>query len=192
MSLATLLLGAACSSSTPAAVETPEPSASPTATSPSLPTATTSPTQTATRAPVVPTGTESPAPLGQPTCTASAVTIIDADTVVKPEYRAEVYTLRTTGAPCELRGYPRVVVSGATVTPGGEGLPPEAVASYTLSKATTLSFAVATSRSGSCTEQSAITVTLPGTATPKRVATTLRVCNGRLGVTPVHRAGDDD
>ena len=140
----------------------------------------------------MPSGSESPAPLGQPTCNPAAVTITDADTVTKGTYRAEVYTLRTTGAPCQLLGYPSVVVSGATVTNGGEGLPPETVKAYTLSRGTTLSFALATARSGTCRDVSTITVTLPGTSTPKHVATTLRVCNGRLGVTPVHRAGDDE
>ncbi|MFN2536773.1 MAG: DUF4232 domain-containing protein [Mycobacteriales bacterium] len=120
------------------------------------------------------------------------MTITDADTVIKPAYRAEVYTLRTSGAPCQLRGYPAVVVSGASVTPGGEGLPPENVQTYTLSRATTLSFALATSRTGTCTDRSAIRVTLPGTTAPRTVATGLRVCNGRLGVSPVHRLGDSD
>jgi hypothetical protein len=120
------------------------------------------------------------------------VTITDADTVTKASYRAEIYTLRTTGAPCELMGYPSVVVNGATVTHGGEGLPAEVPQAYTLSRSTTLSFALATSRTGTCRDETAITVTLPGTTTPKGVATTLHVCNGRLGVTPVHRAGDSD
>jgi hypothetical protein len=150
------------------------------------------PTPTVTRAPVVPSGTESPAPLGQPTCKAAAVTITDADTVTKAGYRAEVYTLRTSGSPCQLTGYPSVVVNGATVTRGGEGLPAESVRSYTLSRTTTLSFALATARTGSCRDESAITVTLPGTTAPKGVVTGLRVCNGRLGVTPVHRLGEDE
>ena len=120
------------------------------------------------------------------------MTITDADTVVKANYRAEVYTLRTSGPPCQLIGYPSVVVSGATVTHGGEGLPPEVVKAYTLSRGTTLSFALATARTGSCRDVSTITVTLPETTTRKQVSTPLRVCNGRLGVTPIHRAGDDE
>lgn len=192
MSLATLLLAVACSSSTPAAVQTPTSSASPTPTSLVTPTIGPSPTPTGSAAVVVPSGSESPAPLGQPTCTASAVNVTDADTVVKPGYRAEVYTLRTTGAPCQLTGYPSVVVSGATVTHGGEGLPAETVQPYTLSRATTLSFALATARTGTCRDVSGISVTLPGTATSKRVVTDLRVCNDRLGVSPVHRLGDDE
>jgi hypothetical protein len=171
--------------------------AAPTVTQPTVEPTTVAPvtvTPSATRAPVVPTGSESPAPLGQPTCKASAVTITDADTVTPrgTSYRAEVYVLRTTGAPCQLAGYPSVLVDGATVTRGGEGLPPETVKPYTLSRATSLSFALATARTGTCTDQSAITVTLPGTSTPKRVMTDLHVCNGRLGVSPVHRLGDDE
>jgi hypothetical protein len=187
---------AACSGSsgdaapdvTPTVTSTVTPTVTPTAALPTAPATTAAPT------PVVPTGAESPAPLGQPTCTPSAVTITDADTVTPrgASYRAEVYVLRTTGAPCQLAGYPTVVVDGATVVRGGEGLPPEAVRPYTLSRTTSLSFALATGRTGSCADRSAITVTLPGTTTPKRVATDLRVCDARLGVTPVHRLGDDE
>ncbi|MCU1603459.1 MAG: hypothetical protein JWO22_4168 [Frankiales bacterium] len=193
VSLVTLALAAACSSSTPTAVETPTPTPSPTATVVVPPSPTASPTPSATPTPVVPTGSESPAPLGQPTCKASAVTITDADTVVKPGYRAEVYVLRTTGAPCQLTGYPSVLVNGATVTRGGSGLPPETVHAYTLSRATSLSFALATARPGaSCDDQTAITVTLPGTSQPRGVVTDLRVCDHQLGVSPVHRLGDDE
>jgi hypothetical protein len=120
------------------------------------------------------------------------VSIVDADTVVKPAYRAEVYVLRTSGPACQLEGYPGIAVSGVTVSHGGQGLPPETVRAYTLSRTTSLSFALATARSGSCAERATVTVTLPGTSTPRRVATSLRVCNGRLGVTPVHRLGDDE
>jgi hypothetical protein len=123
------------------------------------------------------------------------VTITDADTV-RPRgatYRAEVYVLRTTGKACQLEGYPSVLVNGATVTRGGSGLPPETPKAYTLSPTTSLSFALATSRTGTtCTDQTAITVVLPGTSTPKGVVTTLRVCDHQLGVTPVHRLGDDE
>ena len=142
---------------------------------------------------VVPTGSESPAPLGQPTCKASAVTITDADLVTKPGYRAEIYVLRTTGAPCQLNGYPTVLVNGATVTHGGSGLRPELPQPYTLSRSTSLSFALATARPGTrCDDQTAITVTLPGTTQPRGVVTNLRVCDGKLGVSPVHRLGDDE
>jgi hypothetical protein len=118
--------------------------------------------------------------------------VTDADTVVKPGYRAEVYVLRTRGRACQLTGYPAVTVAGTTVTHGGEGLPPETPKTYTLSAGTSLSFALATARSGSCTDRAAISVSLPGTSQRKTVTTDLRVCNGRLGVSPVHRLGDDE
>ena len=194
-SLATALLAAACSSSsTPAAVETPSPVLSPTPTPSLPPVVTPSPTPSATPTvpAVVPTGSESPAPVGQPTCQAPAVTVTDADTVVKPGYRAEVYVLRTTGRACQLSGYPTVSVAGAAVTRGGEGLPAEAPRAYTLTPGTSLSFALATGRSGSCTDRGAMTVILPGTTQRKAVTTDLQVCNGRLGVSPVHRLGDDE
>jgi hypothetical protein len=120
------------------------------------------------------------------------VTVTDADTVVKPGYRAEVYVLRTRGPACQLSGYPTVTVAGATVTRGGEGLPPESPKAYTLTAGTSLSFALATGRSGSCTDRTAMSVILPGTTQRKAVTTDLQVCNGRLGVSPVHRLGDDE
>jgi hypothetical protein len=193
-----LVLSAACTSSTPDAdptlppvtSDTPTPTQEPTTPAPTVPA---SPTVSAH--PVVPTGSESPAPLGQPTCDPKNVTITDADTV-RPRgasYRAEVYVLRTTGKPCQLVGYPSVLVNGTTVTRGGQGLPPETPQPFTLSTATSLSFALATSRSGTdCTDQTAITVTLPGTSTPRGVVTTLRVCDHQLGVSPIHRLGDDE
>lgn len=200
VSLAAAVLLAACSSSTPKAAETPSPSPSPTATPTTTPTTTpvappsptTSPSPTKTVATAVPHGSESPAPLGQPVCKASAVTVTDADTVVKPRYRAEVLVLRTTGAPCQLNGYPSVFVQGATVTRGGEGLPPETPRPATLSRGTSLSFALATARTGTCRDTRAITVVLPGTTQPKGVLADVRICNGRLGVSPVHRLGDDE
>lgn len=195
VSLATLVLAAACHSSTPQAVETPVPTPSPTPTAtPSLEPSPSPTTAAPTPPEVVPSGSESPAPLGQPACKAAAVTITDADTVTPrgASYRAEVYVLRTTGAPCQLKGYPTVRVSGATVTPGGAGLPAEAAKPYTLSRTTSLSFALATGRTGSCEDLTRITVTLPGTSTPKAVPTDLHVCDHKLGVSPVHRVGDDE
>jgi hypothetical protein len=191
-SLATVVLAAACHSSTRQAVESPLPTPSPTPTVSPTPSPTLSPTTSATPPAVVPSGSESPAPLGQPACKPAAVTITDADTLVKPGYRAEVYVLRTTGAPCQLMGYPGVLVSGATVTHGGSGLPAETAQAYTLSRSTSLSFALATGRTGSCADLTRITVTLPGTSTPKGVPTDLHVCDHKLGVSPVHRLGDDE
>jgi hypothetical protein len=122
------------------------------------------------------------------------VTVTDADTVTPrgASYRAEVYVLRTTGSPCQLMGYPYVLVSGTTVTRGGSGLPAETAKPYTLSRTTSLSFALATGRTGSCEDLTEITVTLPGTRTSKAVPTNLHVCDHKLGVSPVHRVGDDE
>jgi hypothetical protein len=194
VSLATLVLVTACHSSTRQAVETPLPTPSPTPTVSLAPSATLSPTPSATAPEVVPSGSESPAPLGQPACTAAAVTITDADTVTPrgASYRAEVYVLRTTGAPCQLMGYPSVQAAGATVTRGGSGLPAETAKPYTLSRTTSLSFALATGRTGSCEDLTRITVRLPGTSLSKGVPTDLHVCDHRLGVSPVHRMGDDE
>lgn len=196
LSLVVVMAGAACSSSTPKAVETSSPTLSPTPSETPSPDAPPSPTASATptkAAPsVVPTGSESPAPVGQPACKAAAVTVTDADTVVKPGYRAEIYVLRTTAAPCQITGFPTVFVSGVTVTRGGQGLPPEVPKPVTLSPGTSLSFAVATGRTGACEDKSALTVVLPGTTTPKTVRTDLTVCDKHLGVSPVHRLGDDE
>jgi hypothetical protein len=89
-------------------------------------------------------------------------------------------------------GYPYVLVSGTTVTRGGSGLPAETAKPYTLSRTTSLSFALATGRTGSCEDLTEITVTLPGTRTSKAVPTNLHVCDHKLGVSPVHRVGDDE
>jgi hypothetical protein len=148
---------------------------------------------------VVPSGSESPAPLGQPACTAAAVTVTDADTLVSAAYRREVFVLRTAGRACQLEGYPTVVLLRSNGQPvavtaqnGGQGLPPEQPSAYTLTTATSLSFEVSAGRSGACVDVTAARVTLPGTTTPKQVATDLQVCGSAVGISPVHRRGDDD
>jgi hypothetical protein len=168
-------------SSTPRPTPSPTPSADPVVSPP----------------PMLPS--ESPAPLGQPACTAGAVSVTDADTLTSPSYRREVFVLRTAGTPCQLEGYPQVVLLDASgralpvkATHGGSGQPAEKPAPYTLSRATSLSFSVSTARSGTCTQATSLRVTLPGTSSAKKVATDLRVCGTVVGLSPVHRLGDDE
>lgn len=141
---------------------------------------------------------ETAAPIGQPPCRAADLTVVDADTLVLPDVVQEVFVLRTSGRDCELEGYPDVRLldaSGAPlavrVTRGGAGLPASRPAPVTLSRTTSLSFVVSTPRDGTCTDASAVDVTLPGTTTAIRAATALPVC-GSAGVSPVERRTDDE
>jgi hypothetical protein len=194
-----LLLVTACSQGTTASA--PAPAVTTPGAQPS-PQASPSPSVPASPAPSVPatsaTPAESPAPLGQPAGTAAAVTVTDADTVVSATGRREVFVLRTTGPPCQLAGYPTVVLLAGDLrlpvasTRGGQGLPPEQLSAYTLSRATSLSFEVATARTGSCQDATAALVTLPGNDQAKQVATDLHVCGRTVGVSPIHRLAADE
>jgi hypothetical protein len=204
----TAVLAAGCSSggaSTPALpAGTPSPGAVASTTAPGPPpTDPSSPAPRATETPQDPLSPrpalESAAPLGQPACKGPALTVTDADAIVTPQYRRAIFVLRTSGAACQLKGYPKVVLRGAdgralavTARQGGHGLPPEQPAAATLSRTTSLSFAVATARDGSCVDVTALDVTLPGTTTVHRTATDLRVCGSTVGLSPVHRQGHDE
>ena len=144
-------------------------------------------------------GRESAAPTGQPTCRGADLTVVDADTLVLPDHVHEVFVLRTRGPDCQLEGFPAVRLLDAAGGPlpviverGGHGLPTDPPVPVTLSRSTSLSFVVASGRDGSCTEASAVDVTLPGTTTAIRTATVLPVCDGRAGVSPVLRRTDDE
>jgi hypothetical protein len=137
-------------------------------------------------------GLETAAPLGRPACKGPDLTVTDADTLVDPSYRKEVFALRTRGPDCQLKGYPTVQIAGVTVQKGGFGLPPEQPQAVTLSRSTSLSFVISSARTGTCRDITSIVVTLPGTTTGHRVATSLRVCGPKVGLSPVHRQGDID
>lgn len=144
-------------------------------------------------------GLETAPPAGQPTCQGSALTVTDADTIVTPTHKREVFVIRTTGRACQLRGYPAVRLLGSdgkplpvTVQRGGNGLPREQVATYTIDRGTSLSFEIGTARDGTCNDVATTSVVLPQTTTTHRVPTTLRVCGSTVGVSPVHRAVDDE
>lgn len=141
---------------------------------------------------------ESPAPLGQPTCRPRDLTVVDADQYDADGGVHEVYVLRTRGAPCQLEGWPAVMfLDGAgnrlplTSRHGGYGLPddPEPV---TLSRSTSVSFLVGTARTGTCREAATVVVTLPGTTSPLRTGTALRLCGPEFGVSPVRRLVDEE
>lgn len=202
---AAALVASCSSSSTPVASRstTPTPAPSPTLTLAPSPSTTPTPEPTASGGPEDPLSPqpafESPAPVGQPQCKAAAVTVTDADTLVTPQWKHEVFVLRTTGAPCQFNGYPKVTLMGPDgkalpirTQAGGFGLKAEKPTAVTLSRTTSLSFSIATSRDGSCTDVGSILATLPGTTTAKRATTELRVCGTVVGLTPVHRLGDDE
>ncbi len=188
------------------------PSTSKVASGPSLPNPTVTAEPPATTAPPVPTpsttphsaagspspGAEtSPAP-GASSCAPKDLTLTDADTVVTQHDREQVFVLRTTGPDCGLSGYPTVTLRDAAGKPllvtysrGGFGLSTAPAAALTLSRATSASFSVATSRVSPCADAATISVVLPGTSTPLTARTTARVCQGRAGLSPVRRLNAD-
>lgn len=217
LALPALALGLTACSSTPA----PRAAASPagTAATPLSPTPTDSvavprPTPTATRTatprpsrstqipddPLSPgPPLESAPPLGAPTCAPAALAVTDADAVYTAEFVQELFTVRTTGPDCQLpNGYPEVLVLDAAggslgrVAQGGFGLPAPGGVPVTLSRATSLSFFVATKRDGTCVPAATLVVTMPGTTTALRTATAMQVCDRALAAGPVQRLGDHE
>jgi hypothetical protein len=137
---------------------------------------------------------ESPAPTGsQPTCSSAGLSVTDADLLADERTLQEVFVVRTTGAPCALRGWPAVTLLG----PDGAPLPVTArqvgtPGTVTLSRDSSLSFVLSTPRSSGCQDVSALTVRLPGTSRTLRTSTTMQVCSGEVSVSPVHRSTDDE
>ena len=191
----TLALTGCSSGSAPAA----RPASASTAPSQSAPVSVPSPS-----ANVGPTGTAVPsgevAPsLGQPACAGSLLTVADADAVTAQGHLEEVFVVRTSGPDCQLVGYPGLTFVGAAgkvlaieVDQGGHGLPPGGAAPVTLSRGTSMSFTVATARTGTCVATSRVRVTLPATTPALSVDTTMRICGSAVGVSPVQRRSDSD
>jgi hypothetical protein len=186
--------------------QTPTSTSAPVLTTPPTtpePTQASTPSPTPSAEPVDPLsprpGLETAPPAGQPVCVGSTLTVTDADTIVTPTHKREVFVIRTTGRACQLRGYPTVRLIGpdgrqlqVTVQRGGYGLPREREATYTIDRGTSLSFEVGTARDGVCRDVATASVVLPQTTKTHRVPTTLRVCGSTVGVSPVHRAVDDE
>jgi hypothetical protein len=142
---------------------------------------------------------ESAAPLGQPTCKGSTLTVTDADTLVDPQYAREVYSVRTSGPDCQLEGYPTVTFRdrlgrtvAVSVVHSGFGVPAQKVQPVTLSRSTSVSFEIGSARDGSCKDIASVTVTLPQTSPGHRTSTQLKVCNAKVAISPVLRRGDID
>ena len=139
-----------------------------------------------------------PAP-GLPACEAAALSLADADVVYGADTVRELFTLRTSGPDCQLpAGYPAARLLGtdgapvAPVAQGGLGLPAAGADPVTLSRATSLSFFLATARDGPCTPAAELVVALEGAGGELRSATAMQVCGGALGVGPVQRLADDE
>ena len=186
---------AGCSSSAPAARPPAGVSASPSALPSAVPTASDRPLPSTSPTAAV----ETAPPLGQPACTAAALTLVDADAVTVGASLEEVFILRTTGPDCQLSGYPTLTFSdnaGKALTiqvdHGGHGLPASSPGPVTLSRGTSLSFGVATARTGSCQPTSRVRVALPATTPALVVPTSMQICGGSVGVTPVQRRADSD
>lgn len=180
-----VLLAAACTGSTTS--ERPSPVVGSTTSATPTPTTMARPEDPLSPRPAL----ESPAPLGQPDCDAAALTVTDADAVVDDTTWTEIFVVRTTGAPCQLEGFPEVTLRAEdgqelVASPVGHVTP-----TLTLSRGTSVSFVLVTGRSGTCTPTTSLRVLLPGTHATLTATTTLAVC-GRLEVHPVERRADDE
>ncbi len=141
---------------------------------------------------------ETAPPAGQPSCKAADLTVNDADAVITAGSVQELFVVRTSGPDCQLQGYPDVVLRGAgdaplavTYTQGGGGLPALETTVVTLSRSTSLSFRIATPRTGGCVSASSISVRLPGTDGDLVTTTSLSVCQSKAGISPVGRIRAD-
>lgn len=197
---------------TPSATASPKPSPSSTAAPSPAPSArptvdavvppeqppTATPSGTTTTAPPAPPVTRPPVetapPPGQPLCRASDLTLDDADAVITSAAVQELFVVRTSGPDCQLQGYPDVVLRGeggaalsVDYTRGGGGLDPAEPEVVTLSRSTSLSFRVATPRTGSCSPAATISARLPGTDGDLTATTGLSVCQSQAGISPVGR-----
>ena len=196
--LLVLLTACTASDDQPAA----SPSAVPTTTSPAptatLPTATATPTTTApTELPPTKPPVETPPPPGAPPCKPATLTLTDADYTEAEGHRHELFGLRTSGPDCGLQGYPTLELRDAAgrVIPvrwskGGYGLEPARPEPVTLSSGTSVSFSVGSPASGSCVEAAKVRATLSGVGT-LTAATSVRICGGVAGVSPIRRFEDD-
>lgn len=192
---------ASCSSGGPdpqssaTAVSPPVPTPTATVTGPATPTP--GPTPTATPPSATPPPVETPPPPGAPPCEPATLTLTDADYTEQGGYRQELFGLRTSGPDCGLQGYPSLELrdpAGRVIpvrwSKGGYGLDPATPDPVTLSSGTSVSFSVSSPSSGSCVEAAKVRATLAGVGT-LTAATSVRVCNGVAGVSPIRRyAGD--
>jgi hypothetical protein len=199
--LLTALVASACSVSeseptaSPSALATT--SAAPTATASATTSPTPTPTPSTTEQPPTRPPVETPPPPGAPTCKPAALTLTDADYTEEGGYRQELFGLRTSGPDCGLQGYPALELRDAAGrvipvrwTKNGYGLPPAKPDPVTLSSTTSVSFSVSSPATGSCVEAAKVRATLAGVGT-LTAATSVRICNGVAGISPVRRFEDD-
>lgn len=142
---------------------------------------------------------ETPPPVAASTCRAADLSVVDADSLFTPTALTELFVVRTTGPDCQVQGYPAVRLLGpdgaalpVQVRSGGGGLPARDAGPVTLSRSTSMSFLLATSRDQPCADVSTVAVTLPGTGGTLRAPTELTVCGGAAAVSPVGRQDDDE
>ena len=192
---AVLVTGCSGGSATPVADPTLSPSRTPVAVPTVVPSRPTTPSPKSSPSP----HNESAPPLGQPVCLGAALSVVDADAVTVGGNTEEVFVIRTSGPDCQLTGYPGLVFAGADRKPltvavnhGGHGLPAGAPGPVTLSRGTSISFGVATARTGTCQQAASVQVTLPAVTPAMTVSTALKICAGSVGITPVQRRIDAD
>lgn len=145
-------------------------------------------------------GIESAPSTGQPTCLASAVTVVDADAVGSAGGGlVEVFALRTSGRPCQLDGFPALRFLGADgrlvpvrVDRGGHGLPATRPGPVALSRSTSASFELALPSGSSCRATVRAIVRLPGTTVAVATRTSVRLCSDAVGVSRILRRVDQE
>jgi hypothetical protein len=181
---------------TPSPTSTPTPEAVVTAPAPVRTTAKPLETPSDPLSPKPPLET-APAP-GKPRCQPATLSLVDADQLSTSTATQEVFVLRTNGPDCQLLGFPTLQFRDAggravpvTVTHGGYGASAGPAKVTTLSKGTSASFVVGTPRSGKCVAAAKVTVGLPGGGS-LTAPTTLSLCAGKAGVSPVGRRVDQE
>lgn len=137
--------------------------------------------------------------IGAPTCRSGDLSVTHADSVYTPGSVQEVFVVRTTGADCQLTGYPTLRLLDADGSPlavrvrqGGGGLPARPASPVALGRTTSVSFLLATGRAEPCTDAAAASVTLPGAPAALRTTADLQVCGGAAAVSALGRLGDDE
>ena len=171
------------------------PTNAPTTPTPTTPTPTAGPADPLSPRPAL----ESAPPPGLPTCRAADLSLSDADALTTATAAQEVFALRTSGPDCQLHGWPTVQLRdgggralSVEMRHGGFGISPGAPKVTTLSRGTSASFVVGTGRSGSCVAAATAVVGLPGVPVALHAATTMSVCAGQAGVSPIGRRGDGE
>jgi hypothetical protein len=136
-----------------------------------------------------------PPAAGLPACRAQSMTVQDADSLSDASSSTELFVVRTTGPDCAMKGYPRVqflASDGRALQVTVSGRPGSTPQQVSLTRSTSLSFAVSTPRTQPCQAVARVRVRLPGALSDLSAVTGMSVCGGRASVSPVGRLQDVD